>query len=132
MSPDGILEAALYAVDLKKAESFYKDVLGLKVRERSENRHVFFQCGNVMLLIFNPEVTSQSGGIVPPHGTTGGGHVAFVIKPSEFEEWREHLSKNEISIEKEVDWEQGSHSIYFRDPAGNSIELTTFKTWGME
>ena len=132
MRPEGVLEVALYATDLKAVESFYTEVLGLAVQEKTEGRHVFFRCGYVMILVFNPDVTSKTGGVVPPHGTIGAGHMAFSIKSGDFEHWREHLSKHNVAIEKDVDWGQGGHSVYFRDPAGNSIELTTPKTWGIE
>jgi catechol 2,3-dioxygenase-like lactoylglutathione lyase family enzyme len=39
------------------------------------------------------------------------------------DDWRERLAANGIAIEHEQDWPQGTHSIYFRDPAGNSVEL---------
>ncbi len=30
----------------------------------------------------------------------------------------------------EVNWDQGGTSLYFRDPAGNSIELAPPTLWG--
>jgi hypothetical protein len=33
-------------------------------------------------------------------------------------------------IEKEFGWPRGGRSIYFRDPAGNSVELVTPGLWG--
>jgi catechol 2,3-dioxygenase-like lactoylglutathione lyase family enzyme len=51
---EGILEAALYADDLDRAEAFYGTVLGLERITRAGNRHVFFRCGDGVLLIFNP------------------------------------------------------------------------------
>ena len=36
--------------------------------------------------------------------------------------WREQLRQAGISIEREVDWDEGGRSIYFRDPAGNVVE----------
>jgi catechol 2,3-dioxygenase-like lactoylglutathione lyase family enzyme len=44
--------------------------------------------------------------------------------------WREHLGQNGVEIEMEVTWPSGGHSLFFRDPAGNSVELTTPQTWG--
>jgi catechol-2,3-dioxygenase len=37
-----------------------------------------------------------------------------------------------VPIEIEITWPGGGHSIYFRDPAGNSIELATAKTWNLQ
>lgn len=131
MKPDGILETALYVDDLKVAETFYKNVLGLELKVKSPERHLFFQCGQGMLLIFDPKVTSIKSGPVPAHGGTGPGHTAFKISSSDFDKWREHLKECAVEIETEIDWPQGSQSIYFRDPAGNSLELTTLKTWNL-
>ena len=37
----------------------------------------------------------------------------------------------EVPIELETDWPRGGHSLYFRDPAGNSVELITPGLWGL-
>jgi catechol 2,3-dioxygenase-like lactoylglutathione lyase family enzyme len=31
----------------------------------------------------------------------------------------------------EVEWPRGGRSLYFRDPAGNSVELVTPGPWGL-
>jgi predicted enzyme related to lactoylglutathione lyase len=36
-----------------------------------------------------------------------------------------------VAIEKIVDWPGGGRSLYFRDPAGNSLELATPRIWGI-
>ena len=43
-----LLEAALYADDLDRAESFYRDVLGLFLLRKEPGRHVFFRAGDAM------------------------------------------------------------------------------------
>jgi len=126
----GILETCLYASDLEAAERFYLDVLGLRFLSRVKGRHVFFRCGPGVFLVFNPAATSAPG--FPPHGANGPGHVAFRVPSGELEQWRERLRNNSVAIEAEVDWPKGGHSIYFRDPAGNSIELASAAVWGLE
>jgi hypothetical protein len=37
--------------------------------------------------------------------------------------WRERLVAHGVEIEHEQEWSQGTHSIYFRDPDNNSLEL---------
>jgi catechol 2,3-dioxygenase-like lactoylglutathione lyase family enzyme len=39
------------------------------------------------------------------------------------------LNEKNIKIEKEVTWKKGTHSIYFRDPAGNLVEIITPGSW---
>ncbi len=125
-----ILETALYATNLRAAREFYETVLGLPVYSAVEGRHVFFKLGNGMLLIFNPRETQQAGsGQVPPHGAEGPGHVAFAVPQEELEMWRERLQQHHVPIEKEVQWPGGGYSLYFRDPAGNSVEITTPTIW---
>ena len=34
-----------------------------------------------------------------------------------------------VAIESEVSWPNGGHSIYIRDPAGNSLEFATPDIW---
>ena len=44
---------------------------------------------------------------------------------------RRWLAKHGVSIEKTIDWPDGGRSLYFRDPAGNSLELATPQIWGL-
>lgn len=82
-----------------------------------------------MFLVFNPEATSVEGTPFPVHGATGPGHTAFEVKPEALDTWRVRLSEAGVRIETEIDWPNGGRSMYFRDPAGNSIELATRQTW---
>ncbi|OGV09839.1 MAG: hypothetical protein A3J84_02875, partial [Ignavibacteria bacterium RIFOXYA2_FULL_37_17] len=124
-----ILETCLYGNDLEALEHFYIDVIGLKSIAKAPGRNVVMQCGNGALILFNGKATCQPGGKFPAHGTEGAGHIAFVIKQEELEIWRTHLADKKIEIEKEVTWEEGGVSIYFRDPAGNSVELSPPTIW---
>ena len=54
-----VLESSLYVSDLDAAEAFYAEVLGLTLHSKLEGRHVFFRCGNQMVLLFNPEATAD-------------------------------------------------------------------------
>ena len=124
-----VLETCVYADDLAAMESFYVDVLGLRRMSAEYPRHVFFHVSDAsVLLIFNPKETSGPQD-VPSHGTTGPGHVAFAIQPDEIDAWRQHLTDHDVEIEREITWGNGSQSIYFHDPAGNSAELVTQHLW---
>ena len=124
-----IFETVLYADDLVVAERFYSDVLGLEVIQRSD-LFITFRCGDGVLLIFDPQKSSQPGRTVPIHGTKGPGHIAFATRPEELDTWRKQLKELDIEIEAEVEWKAGGQSIYFRDPAGNSLELAPPTLWG--
>lgn len=123
-----ILETSVYADDLDAAERFYAGVLGMDVIARVEGRHVFFRCGARVFLVFNPERTRE-GGMIPAHGAAGPGHACFAMRADEVEEWRAHLQASGVEIETDFSWPDGGRSLYFRDPAGNSIELGTPAIW---
>ena len=126
-----ILESCLYVDDLEKAEHFYSQVLGLEVESQQTGRHVFFHCGKRMLLLFNPLASRDTAGDIPPHGAFGPGHLAFGILEAELPAWAERLEQHGVAIEKVIEWPRGGRSLYFRDPAGNSLELATPKIWGI-
>lgn len=135
MRVHGVLESCLYAADLAASETFYRDVIGLQLISRVEGRHVFFRCGRGVVLLFNPdhtasEQTTVGGAIIPLHGSRGPGHLAFSVDEAELPAWRDHLKQHKIAVESAVNWPRGGKSIYFRDPAGNSIELASPELWG--
>ncbi len=136
MIPRGVLETVLYAGDLLAAKAFYEDVMGFETFSEEAGRHVFFRCGEQMLLVFDPGATtnpSPSSPLpVPPHGATGAGHVCFRASASEIAEWRDRLSARGVEIEADFEWPHGGRSIYFRDPAGNSLEFAEPRIWGLE
>lgn len=131
--PAAILESALYVDDLDAAEAFYGGLLGLSRIGRAAGRHVFFRCGAGVLLIFDPASTEvvepRSPLPVPPHGARGPGHLCFAAEPPGIDPWRERLGALGIPIESEVAWPGGGRSLYFRDPAGNSLELAEARIW---
>jgi catechol 2,3-dioxygenase-like lactoylglutathione lyase family enzyme len=136
VQPSGILESALYCDDLDLAEAFYGEVLGLERIAKAEGRHVFFRCGAGVLLLFDPEATKAPPAPdarlpVPPHGTRGEGHLCFRAEADEIERWKARLEAAGVAIEAEFEWPQGGRSIYFRDPAGNSIEFAEPRIWGL-
>ena len=126
-----VLETALYADDLEAAKAFYRDVLGLEFHSEIPGRNIFFRCGEGMLLIFRAEETKKPFGAIPSHGTDGAGHVCFSVDPATLEAWKERLVASGVAIESEYQWGTRGKSIYFRDPAGNSLELSHPAIWGL-
>ncbi|MFN3766092.1 MAG: VOC family protein [Aliihoeflea sp.] len=142
-APAAILESALYVDDLDAAEAFYRDVMGLERIAKVEGRHVFFRCGHGVLLLFDPAQTVKPPAPdarlpVPPHGATGQGHLCFAGTEDEIERWKAQLESRGVAIEADFRWPSskpdepsGGRSIYFRDPAGNSLEIANPKIWGL-
>lgn len=136
MKPAAILESALYVSDLDAAEAFYRDVLGLERVARAEGRHVFFRCGGGILLLFDADATevpppADARLPVPPHGARGPGHLCFAATAAEIEAWKARLAAAGVAVEAELEWPNGGRSIYFRDPAGNSLEFAEPLIWGL-
>jgi catechol 2,3-dioxygenase-like lactoylglutathione lyase family enzyme len=134
-APLRILETVLYAPNLARIEDFYRRVLGLEPFAAEPGRHVFYRCGDQMLLIFNPDVTqfptSGASHPVPPHGAEGEGHVCFGASGEAIEQWLSKLESLGVPIEADFEWPRGGRSIYFRDPAGNCLEIAEPRIWGI-
>lgn len=131
MTPAALYETALYAANLEETAAFYARVFNLEEVQRHAGRHVFFGVGAGMLLLFNPEATEQaSGGLpVPTHGARGPGHMCFRVPGEDLGAWADHLRAQKVEIEADFHWPNGARSIYLRDPAGNSVELSEPKLW---
>lgn len=127
---ESVLETILYSTDLHSAHAFYSGVLGLSpLGEPSQLAAGFRVSDTHVLLIFNPEISSQQGRDVPSHGAIGAGHIALRIQQEDFEDWQARLKEHSVEVEQLHEWEQGGRSIYCRDPAGNSIELIDRDIW---
>jgi catechol 2,3-dioxygenase-like lactoylglutathione lyase family enzyme len=135
MTPGGVLETVLYAKDLAAAEAFYRDALGMEPFTKAAGRHLFYRCGDQVLLLFNPDATRVPPALgalpVPPHGTAGEGHICFRASAPELDAWKAALAAKGIAIEADFEWPGGGRSIYFRDPAGNCLEFAEPRIWGL-
>lgn len=125
----GLLEAALYVTDLRRAIAFYRSVLCLKLLgEFDAERGAAFAVGDSVLLLFRVEDT-QRGGDLPPHGAVGAGHVAFAISAGDRLDWKLWLIESGVAIEAERQFGRQPASLYFRDPDGNLLELAVPEIW---
>ena len=128
-----ILETALYVDDVPRIVAFYRDVLGLRVLEDGSRLVPMDAGGGTVLLVFKRGATLEGldlpGGRIPPHDASGPAHLAFAVTAESLSEWEQRLAARGIGIESRVTWPRGGQSIYFRDPAGHSVELATPGTW---
>ena len=128
-----LLETALYVDDVEAIARFYRDILGLAVLDASA-RLVAMDAGQgTILLIFKRSATAAGadtpGGWIPPHDGQGPVHLAFAVETRDLAAWEAMLRDRGIAIESRVRWGGGGESVYFRDPAGHSVELATPGTW---
>ncbi len=129
-----VLETVLYAENLEEAARFYREVLGLKQIAKEAGKHAVFQAENVILQVFKPSSSSETPPEgahlpLPPHGASGAGHLCFELAADDFEYWIEVLLLEDIEIDADFEWPQGGRSLYFRDPAGNSLEFAERRIW---
>jgi catechol 2,3-dioxygenase-like lactoylglutathione lyase family enzyme len=124
----GVHETVLYADDVPALTAFYAEVVGLQQIDAPDDYSAAFRLedGNV-LLVFDPARTSTPGRFVPEHGTSGAGHVAFRVKA--LDDAARELRAQDVEIEREITWPKGGRSVYFRDPAGNSVEYVEGEIW---
>ena len=136
MKFEKIVETCIYSPDLKIMKDFYVNRLGLDLISEEERRHVFLKAGKSMLLVFNPENTSlAANSTFPTHGactSPSSIHFALEIEQADYEAAKNLLAQNKIAIEKEMSWGSGGKSVYFRDPAGNLVEIVTKGQWPVE
>jgi catechol 2,3-dioxygenase-like lactoylglutathione lyase family enzyme len=118
-----------------KLKDFYTNILGLEFVSEEKDRYLFLKAGQSMLLIFNPNKTlasDTSDTQLPAHGAFAPPsiiHFALEINEESYGDARSILNQNNIKIEKEVTLEKDTNSIYFRDPAGNLVEIITPGFW---
>lgn len=130
-----VVETCIYSSDLASMKNFYAGILGLPVIQEEQDKLIFLKAGKSMLLIFDPLRTKTNNGSLPAHGTPtppSSIHFAMEIEKQEYHASKKLLIDNNIVIEKEVDWNSDAKSIYFRDPAGNLVELITPGGWPVE
>ena len=135
MKINKIVETCIYSSDLDGMKKFYVGILGLPPVQEEKDKLIFLQAGKSMLLIFDPVMTSMINGWLPAHGAQtppASVHFAMEIEGCDYQGWKELLAENKIVVEKEVDWNGLTRSLYFRDPAGNLVELITPGEWPVE
>jgi catechol-2,3-dioxygenase len=130
-----VVETCIYSSDLRSMKNFYAGILGLSIIQEQQDKLIFLKAGKSMLLIFDPMRIRTNNGSLPVHGALtppSSIHFAMEIEEQEYHASKQLLASNRIVIEKEVNWNSQAKSIYFRDPAGNLVELITPGGWPVE
>ena len=125
-----VYETVLYSEDVDATAAFYAGALELQAIDPPDEHSAAFRLPDRgVLLIFDARRSGAGGRFVPVHGTSGPGHVAFAVGDGELETAKRALEERGVQIEREIAWPVGGRSFYFRDPAGNSVELVEGEIW---
>jgi catechol 2,3-dioxygenase-like lactoylglutathione lyase family enzyme len=125
MELEGIDHVALAVRDVEHSANWYVDVLGFERRyeEMWDGIPTFIAKGNTAIALFplrNSDSTSASR-----TDRIGMLHLAFRANRTNFLAAQHELKKRGIKFtfqDHEI-----SHSIYFRDPDGHELEITTYE-----
>lgn len=124
-----IKETCLYVRNLERAKKFYEETLELQVIGYVPDKHVFFQAGESVLLLFNPD-DSKTKDSPPAHYAEGKQHYAFEVASPDYKDVKSWILSKGIRITDEVTWASGSQSFYFEDTEGNVLELFPIVVYG--
>jgi catechol 2,3-dioxygenase-like lactoylglutathione lyase family enzyme len=111
----GVYEVAIRVKDLARAETFYREVLGLTEGLRDARRPwVFLWAGGQAGMI----VLQEDQGDWPTQ------HLAFTIAPADLEAATAALQAHGVAVRGPVlhAWMPAT-SVYFADPDGHALEL---------
>ena len=114
---------ALSVADLERSVAWYRDVLGMERRHEDVwgERPAMMCAGDACVALFRARVERPA----PPPGddTIVMRHLAFRVDREGFDRARTELDRRGISatfVDHEV-----THSVYFHDPDGHELEITT-------
>ncbi len=121
-----IKETCLYVQNLEQVRTFYEQKLGLPIISYLPGKHLFYKVGSSVLLMFNPDDSSQKQH-PPAHFARGKQHFALEVASSDYETVKQEFLRKGITITDVVKWPLGGESFYFEDPAGNVVEIVPDK-----
>ena len=129
MQLEGIDHVALAVSDVDRAAQWYIDVLGFERRytDMWDDVPTFIGKGTTAIALFPARsgARSTSRSEMPIRML----HLAFRADRKNFLAAQEELNRRGIDFEFQD--HEISHSIYFRDPDGHQLEITTYEIrWG--
>jgi len=129
MDLEGIDHVAMSVRDVERAAHWYIDVLGFERRFGGmwDGVPVFIGKGTTALALFPIRPEHESKGDGPERESKGVRmlHLAFRANRENFLVAQDELKRRGIKFEFQD--HEISHSIYFRDPDGHHLEITTYE-----
>ena len=124
----GIDHVALSVRDIERSVQWYIDVLGFEKRHQGmwDGVPTFIGKGNTALALFPVRQTENQ--MAPCRAAITMLHLAFRTKRADFLKAQKELEQRGIKFHFQD--HEISHSIYFRDPDGHELEITTYELKG--
>ena len=128
MQLEGIDHVAMSVRDVERSAQWYIDVLGFERRYEGmwEGIPVFIGKGATSIALF--PARSHEGSASAGQGGVRMLHLAFGATRKSFLAAQEELKQRGIKLEFQD--HEISHSIYFSDPDGHQLEITTYDLEG--
>ena len=110
--------------DRARSIAWYKSVLGLVQRgtPKRDDWPVFMGEFGACIALFQAQVESPER---EPE-STGLRHIAFMVRRDDLAYAKTRFEQ--LGVDHRAEDHGNSHSVYFRDPDGNVVELTTYET----
>ncbi len=126
----GVLETSLYYPHAIREETlrFYDETLGLR-RVAGWDDGTAYRLGPGVLLLFDRDLVAGRDGPIAEHGAEGRGHVCLVAEPGRYDAVRRRVASRGVEISHDHEWSAGKRSFYFKDPAGNLLEVADSDLW---
>jgi catechol 2,3-dioxygenase-like lactoylglutathione lyase family enzyme len=122
---EGIDHVALTVRDVPRSVAWYRDVLGLERRYEDVwgDHPAVVGAGTTALALFPTRVPAPG----PPPGreVLSVRHIAFRVDRAAFARARSHLEA--CGIVPTFEDHGAAHSLYFADPDGHQLEITTYE-----
>ena len=120
----------LFVDDMAKMIRFYRDELGLEIKEGEDTSNVYLVKDDTLFLLYGrndfEKMTSRKYEYLK--GTNGHFEIALYVDTFEEvdEEYEKAISKGATSILEPTTEEWGQRTCYIADPEGNLIEIGSF------
>jgi catechol 2,3-dioxygenase-like lactoylglutathione lyase family enzyme len=122
---ESIDHVALAVRDVRRSAAWYQDVLGLERRyeEAWGDFPAVVAAGQTSIALFPVQGAEPKGR--PGRDTLAMRHLAFRVDAANFVRARRALEARGMAVERQ---DHGiAHSIYFSDPDGHELEITTYE-----
>jgi catechol 2,3-dioxygenase-like lactoylglutathione lyase family enzyme len=121
---EGLDHVAISVSDVARSRAFYENVLGLERACEEWDVPVVMSAGGSGLALF-PKESHPASGPERAEPEIRILHIAFRVDREGFDEARDALAAD--GVEARFSDHDISHSLYFDDPDGHQIELTTYE-----